>query len=644
MAVKYWAEIVRETPAAKNLCGEQVFYAVRVFKGSTTDPTEEYQLGSFNRIELDGSDSRRAVVTTKNVKDLTEGSVIVTEDPFRKPLDRDYFRVSFTSSKPSTYTPQFTIKVYEPFQSIIPGLSNASTSQLRASTEQTDINNGAVKINIIAPRQNTTFNWGQTGYNPTKWQTVPIPSIQFTKAPTPPDRPGALAEADTIDGWTWDECTGKRWVAVFATYRYVLTKSPYTVASTLTANKTSPNVDGVYSKQIKYTVQALSATDIKANPNATFAQHKAAGRVKVIWTASGWDWASTGKAFIDPKNTKPAIQAQSYKNEAITSRKNFSVKICTGSGGNNGGNNPPPASVTPTPESVKKASNFNPYPHKSTRNFAARIDDEAITYENANKYDQLASFYVDPEIIDLPDKKQGELPGGSAAQLEKLWGFRFMFNPQYISFNMSSNNQVDWTRPNENNAALVASGIGGSITLNILLDRVADMSTMKQWQASGGGSLPQGIYPVSMDAEQCAGILHRGTEYDLEYLFRVVNGNPQKVILMGESPKDGLELLSANMGYMTQLPFIFKISERQRYKVIMQSINVEHSMFTRDMIPIRTVVQIGLERLPDLVSGQFSKFKQAEQLNKISTVLANQEALSNPGRGGGGGRGSAVAK
>ena len=209
---------------------------------------------------------------------------------------------------------------------------------------------------------------------------------------------------------------------------------------------------------------------------------------------------------------------------------------------------------------------------------------------------------------------------------------------------MSSNNQVDWTRPNENNAALVASGIGGSITLNILLDRVADMSTMKQWQANGGGSLPQGIYPVSMDAEQCAGILHRGTEYDLEYLFRVVNGNPQKVILMGESPKDGLELLSANMGYMTQLPFIFKISERQRYKVIMQSINIEHSMFTRDMIPIRTVVQIGLERLPDLVSGNFSKFKQAEQINKISTVLANQETLSNPVQTGGSGRGRAVAK
>jgi hypothetical protein len=297
---------------------------------------------------------------------------------------------------------------------------------------------------------------------------------------------------------------------------------------------------------------------------------------------------------------------------------------------NTAGGTPPGGggSVTPTPETVKKASNFNPYPHITTRHFAARVWNEMSLKSGDNVYDQLASFYVDPEIVDLPEKDRADLPGGKSAQLNRFWGFRFLFNPQYISYNMSSNNQVDWTRPNENNAALVASGIGGSITVNILLDRVADMTTMREWQKTGGGQLPSGLYPVSMDAEQCAGILHRGTEYDLEYLFRVLNGNPQKVILMGNNPKDGLELLSANMGYITQLPFIFKISERMRYKVILQSISVEHSMFTREMIPIRTVVQIQLERLPDLTSGGFKKFNQAEQLNKIGPLIAASTATT----------------
>jgi hypothetical protein len=325
------------------------------------------------------------------------------------------------------------------------------------------------------------------------------------------------------------------------------------------------------------------------------------------------DFLGGGKE-INYNFNKPNSKWQKAK-KLLADTKN--CNLTSGGGGGGGGN------ATPTPESVKKANNFNPYPHIATRHFSARATGEDISYEQSNVYDQLASFYVDPEIVDLPDKKQSEIASTSAANLDKLWGFRFLFNPSYFSYNMSANTQVDWTRPNENNAALVASGIGGSISINILLDRVADMATMKQWKKNGGGPFLSSAYPVLMDAEQCAGILHRGTEYDLEYLFRVLNGNPQKVILMGNSPKDGLELLSANMGYITQLPFIFKISERQRYKVIMQSINVSHEMFTRDMIPIRTVVQINLERLPDLASGSFKKFKQAEAINTVTQVIKN---------------------
>jgi len=314
------------------------------------------------------------------------------------------------------------------------------------------------------------------------------------------------------------------------------------------------------------------------------------------------------------KKNSPSQQALAILNQA----KNCAKPVPPAGAGN-----PPPK---PTPERVVKANNFNPYPHISTRHFAGRIWDDAPADEEINVYDQLATFYVDPEIVDLPDVKQNALLGGKSAILNRFWGFRFLFNPQYISYNLSSNTTVDWTRPNENNAALVASGIGGSFTVNILLDRVADMATMKQWQKTG--QIDQGIYPVDMDREQCAGILHRGTEYDLEYLYRVINGNPQKVILMGNDPKDGLELFSANMGYLTQLPFIFKVSDKMRFKVIMQNISVEHSMFTREMVPIRTVVQIQLERLPDLESGDFSKFDKAERLNKINPLIAASTATT----------------
>lgn len=335
------------------------------------------------------------------------------------------------------------------------------------------------------------------------------------------------------------------------------------------------------------------------------------------------------------KNPKRADGKEETKNGGFYAKGSASqqalkvlndAKMCAAPAAGSGGGG---TTVVPTPESVKKASNFNPYPHVVTRHFAKRVWDHTTLQSGDNVYDQLATLYVDPEVVDLPSDKKADL--SKSANLNRFWGFRFLFNPQYISYNMNSNNQVDWTRPNENNAALVASGIGGSITVNILLDRVADMITMRKWKESGGGTLPQGPYPVSMDPEQCAGILHRGTEYDLEYLFRVLNGNPQKVTLMGTNPKDGLEMLSANMGYITQLPFIFKVSERMRYKVIMSNISVEHSMFTREMIPIRTVVQLQLERLPDLASGGFKKYEQAEALSKLGPVIASSPATKPQG-------------
>jgi len=428
------------------------------------------------------------------------------------------------------------------------------------------------------------------------WQDVAIqsstkiPTITFTKSATPPiDIPTTVyAEDYKINGvvqpgsqkgpYQWNSCN-KYWV------RY------WREGVTYVPGGADPLKDPAY---YKYTVYTLYF-DKDGNPvTPTKIKH-------------GYEETRNGGFY---KKGSPSQQALAVLNTA----KN--CKTPSGGGGGGGG-----STVTPTPESVKKANNFNPYPHISTRHFAKRVWDTTVLAPGDNVYDQLGTFYVDPEVVDLPSDKQKAL--SAAANLNRFWGFRFLFNPQFISYNMSANSQVDWTRPNENNAQLIASGIGGGITVNILLDRVADMITMRKWKDSGGGTLPIGPYPVSMDPEQCAGILHRGTEYDLEYLFRVLNGNPQKVALMGNNPKDGLEILSANMGYMTQLPFIFKVSERLRYKVIMNSLSIEHSMFTREMIPIRTVVQIQLERLPDLTTSGFKKYEQAERLNKLGPVIAS---------------------
>lgn len=211
---------------------------------------------------------------------------------------------------------------------------------------------------------------------------------------------------------------------------------------------------------------------------------------------------------------------------------------------------------------------------------------------------------------------------------ESMWGFRFMFNPTVWNYSISSSNEIDWTLGNQNNSILVAPGIGQSMSVNILLDRVADMAVMKRWAKTG--ILPgQGQYPRQLTVAECAGILHRGTEYDLEFLYRVVNGQRYKSAMMGDA-SNGLELETADVGYLTSLPFIFEISAHRKYTVVLQSLSVSHDIFNRDMVPIRSYVSLGLQRLPDLYSDATSQLNTEK--TRTFTSLIDLPAKGTQGK------------
>jgi hypothetical protein len=217
------------------------------------------------------------------------------------------------------------------------------------------------------------------------------------------------------------------------------------------------------------------------------------------------------------------------------------------------------------------------------------------------------------------------------ATVQKFWGFRFLFNPTFWNYQISASNNVDWTRKNENNAVLITSGVGGTMSLRLVIDRVADMNTMRRWYLDGRRNvIGAPTYPKSLSAEQCEGILRRGTEYDLEYMFRVFNGNPEKSTLLG-APVGSLEMSTANLGYVTSLPFVLKLNDQQRYKVILSSLTVQHDLFTHEMIPIRTLVDLGVERIPDFYSEK-GKYLTIDSKTKLIQTLPS--GATNTGSSG----------
>lgn len=249
--------------------------------------------------------------------------------------------------------------------------------------------------------------------------------------------------------------------------------------------------------------------------------------------------------------------------------------------------------------------NFKVTQNQTQASYSTYYDQPFSSKPKVSDYTNLGMFYQDPDSNTIAPDDKGSLNSavsGSDTALQaklsaNLYGFRFLFNPTTFGYGANVNNSVDWSIPNTNNAVVVGTGIGGQITLGILLDRVADMYTMKNKKPSDVMGPPH--YPYDLTPEQCENILRRGTEYDLEYLFRVVNGKPAPTTMLGYNGSSNFKLESSNLGYIAGTPFIFKVHDALRFRVMLTTLQVSHDIFTKNMVPIRTYVQIGLERLPD---------------------------------------------
>lgn len=205
--------------------------------------------------------------------------------------------------------------------------------------------------------------------------------------------------------------------------------------------------------------------------------------------------------------------------------------------------------------------------------------------------------------------QRGGGPKGKGKQ--NYWGFRFTYNPNKLSYGTTTNTSIDWML----NSADPANLLGGNTTVEVelYLNRIADMSELKKINAD---SIAKN-YPTPLIKEDIEGILARGTEYDLEFLYRVLNGDPGKTSLLTYAGE------TADFGYITGTPCWFHLHDNMRYFGSMSSVNVNHMIFTESMVPMLSVVTLSFIRYPSL---EFSpadvkeKFYEVSKQNTASTT------------------------
>lgn len=285
---------------------------------------------------------------------------------------------------------------------------------------------------------------------------------------------------------------------------------------------------------------------------------------------------------------------------------------------------PEPSASAGNQDLSGKPYEFNPPPHNA--NLFVRTDFSTSSSQIVGKADaRYRDSGLNPDAASFSDQTRfrlGRITMGNegfnfAVKGDTRWGFRFMFNPPGWSGGATFNQNI--IPQNSKLTLLVPTGLE-VINFTITLNRMPDVMSP---------SVDSADYYPNVSAERIEELRRRGTNYDLEYLYRVANANRMTTI-DGQNTAD-YGILLPGVCYLTL--------GRQQYRGRLVQIGAVHKKFSPDMVPVHTEVAIGFQRI---ASMKEETFKQYLEGGGFSTKKADPAAPAAPAAPAGGGGGVGV--
>lgn len=178
--------------------------------------------------------------------------------------------------------------------------------------------------------------------------------------------------------------------------------------------------------------------------------------------------------------------------------------------------------------------------------------------------------------------------GSSPTRKDDKYGFQFLWNPTSYGTSTAISNNVVASANDSYAAGNVFQGTG-TISFEIHLNRINDFACFKSTSET---DLSRYYGPISGYEDNNNAYLNlfkdlkeRGTLADLEFLYRMVNGSAVKNLANRETSDIGIlipQLIRVDIGPYSQVGSITGLS-------------VAHQMFTEDMIPIMSTVNISVQ-------------------------------------------------
>ena len=200
----------------------------------------------------------------------------------------------------------------------------------------------------------------------------------------------------------------------------------------------------------------------------------------------------------------------------------------------------------------------------------------------------------------------------------QMYGFKFLYNPTTVGMAWGSMASMspDFEAAGQDKFNPIMAGLASStIAFSLLINRIEDMNVLTTTGFKGlGNSLDQltgetlaltemlktlntdvnvnGPYNSIIDPTDLGELYNRGTMYDLEYLFRTING-PHAVF------KSSLNGTTADKGWIRPQVVELHLGNALRYRGRITDLSVNHAVFDARMVPVLSTVNITFARFPD---------------------------------------------
>ena len=192
---------------------------------------------------------------------------------------------------------------------------------------------------------------------------------------------------------------------------------------------------------------------------------------------------------------------------------------------------------------------------------------------------------------------------GEAAQYisraeDNNWGFQFLWNPETISTITTRNSNVVPSNLDKfaNQGSLFTAM--EALNFSITIDRTVDFAFAKALYNKGASVFEdyyRNGYPGDLSEtfdQKFDALMKRGTLADIEYIYRAINGSGQN----GNMWLNGFGQETAELGFLSPNAIAVRFgpdsSSSISYVGWVESLQIQHTRFTENMIPINSVVNV----------------------------------------------------